>query len=510
MLKDLLAIEVLTFVALTAFYFVLTSKARAQLGLGPVFVAVLMPAAGFLLPSVWLVYVACIAAVPLAVRNRNQILPLYLFSLFILPDLGLPEALGTLKLSSLNTSTCFAVGALIAAFWRGGLRGKPSMLDLPAAVLLAVLVFMASRSTSATNVLRELLDHVLYYGVPYILVSRLVRTPADFRRVAVALACAGCLLATLLVAEFVFHWPFFRRMYANVGLDLGSPLAVKFREGNIRATGPFIEATAAAFCLTFALFAATQLRSAFGSKFYHLCVMGLLIVGVIAPQSRGALLGVAVGFAAIFLYRRSQTVIAALLVGAAVLAVFFATVGVEPETKSTTHFHSSETVEYRKRLVARGMEEFNRTPLTGDSLPNMLGRMADLRQGEGIVDFVNTYLWVVLLSGLAGLVPFAAAFGLRLVNLWRVRPRLKRAGFTSQPAAFAFAAFVAPIAMLAFTSFGGRIAIMTFVGFGLGSAVLAAVARGKARGGTILVAVAPGAGARAAQEPQRPRKPSPI
>jgi O-antigen ligase len=492
LLKDLLAIEMLTFVALAGFYFVLTNKARAQLGLGPVFLAILLPPAGFLLPSVWLVYVACIAALPLCVRNRNQIAPLYLFSLFVLPDLGLPQALGTLKLSSVNTSTCFALGALIAAFWRGGLRGKPSILDIPAAVLLTVLVVMNSRSTSATNVLRELLDHVLYFGIPYILLSRLVRTAADFRRIAVALACAGCLLSTLLIAEYIFHWPFFRRMYANVGIDLGSPLAVKFREGNIRATGPFIEATAAAFCLTFAVFATTQLRSAFGSKLYHLAVMGLLIVGVFAPQSRGALLGIAVGFAAIFLYRRSQTVMAALLVGAGVLAVFFVTVGGQPGTSPSAYSKSSETIEYRKRLMTRGMEEFNKSPLTGDSFPNVLENMQDLRQGEGIVDFVNTYLWVALLSGVAGLFFFVTGFGFRLLNLWNVRPRLRKSGLGPAPAAFIFASLAAPVAMLAFTSFGARGAVLIFATFGLSTAVLAAARTGR-RPRAVYLAVRPAA-----------------
>ena len=487
MLKNLLAIEVISFLALAGYYFVLTGKARGQLGLGPPIIALAMPAAGFLLPSIWLIYIACIAAVPLCARNRNQIVPLYLFSLFVMPDLSLPQALGTLKLSSVNTSTCFGLGALIAAFWRGGLRGKPSFFDLPFLAILTVLVVMSSRSTSATNILREILDHTLYFGIPYLVVSRLARTPADFRRIAVALAGAGCLLATLLVAEFVAHWPFFRPMYDNVGLNLGSPLAVKMREGNIRSTGPFIEATAAAFCLTFAVIAASQIRSAFSTKLFHVGVMLLLVAGVIAPQSRGALLGLTVGFAAMYLYRRSQTVIATLLLGAAVLAAFFATVLFQSDANTVAYSQSSETVEYRKRLMSRGVEEFSRSPLTGDSYPSVLERMQDLRQGEGIVDFVNTYLWVALLSGLMGLIPFTAAFAMRLVNLWRIRPRLSRAGFNSQPAAFAFATLIAPLTMLIFTSFGGRIAIMTFVGLALGTAMLSAVKRGREKGRMVLI-----------------------
>ena len=220
--------------------------------------------------------------------------------------------------------------------------------------------------------------------------------------------------------------------------------------------------------------------------------MALLIAGVAAPQSRGALLGLAVGFAAIYLYRRSQTVIATLLVGAAVFAAFFVTVGLQPETTAPADLHSSETIEYRKRLMTRGMEEFAKSPLTGDTFPNILSRMQDLRQGEGIVDFVNTYLWVALLSGVLGLLLFLAAFGTRLFHLWTLRPRLRKAGFGPGAAAFVFASLCAPVVMLIFTSFGARIPMLVFATFGLSTALLTAVRKGR-RPREVFVAVGPAA-----------------
>jgi O-antigen ligase len=487
LLKNLLVIEMISCIALFGFYFVLTTKARSRLGTGPIVLALGMPAVGFLMPWVWLTYIACIASIPILARNRRQIAPLYVLSLFILPDLAVPDALGALKLSSIKTSTCFGIGAFIAAVWRGGFNAKTSKFDVPFAVLFAVLIFISGRETSVTNVLREIVDHFIQYAIPYLVISRLVKTPDDFRALAVALGCGGVLLASFLLFEFLFNWPLYRAMYDNAGLNLGSASGVKLREGSIRATGPFIEATAAAFCLTFAVFAASQIRAAFSSRLFHYGVVGLLILGVFPPQSRGALLGLAAGFGAIYLYRRSQTVIAVLLVLVGFLAVFFATVGLEPQSTTASSTDTAATIEYRKRLMSRGMEEFSARPLTGDSYPRVLERMEDLRQGEGIVDFVNTYLWVALLGGLIGLIPFAAAFAARFVSLWQIRARLKRVGFTASPAAFAFASLVAPAAMLAFTSFGGRIAIMTFIALGLSTALISATRRGRVKAGTAVV-----------------------
>jgi O-antigen ligase len=49
-------------------------------------------------------------------------------------------------------------------------------------------------------------------------------------------------------------------------------------------------------------------------------------------------------------------------------------------------------------------------------VPNYLAQMQNLRQGEGIIDLVNTYLVVALNSGVAGLV---LVFTPYVVTLWR-------------------------------------------------------------------------------------------
>jgi O-antigen ligase len=72
-------------------------------------------------------------------------------------------------------------------------------------------------------------------------------------------------------------------------------------------------------------------------------------------------------------------------------------------------FGSVETgnIEYRQRLLESAMQLVWRNPVLGSS--DYLDRLAEmgLVQGQGIVDLVNTYVQVVLRSGLVGLALFA-------------------------------------------------------------------------------------------------------
>ena len=65
------------------------------------------------------------------------------------------------------------------------------------------------------------------------------------------------------------------------------------------------------------------------------------------------------------------------------------------------------SVDYRQQLAERSWELIQSHPFLGD--PLVKTKMEDLRQGEGIIDFVNTYAEVTLFYGSIGLVVFLAA-----------------------------------------------------------------------------------------------------
>jgi O-antigen ligase len=73
--------------------------------------------------------------------------------------------------------------------------------------------------------------------------------------------------------------------------------------------------------------------------------------------------------------------------------------------------------DYRQDLFSRGMEEAYKHPLIGQSVPDVMASLIDLKQGEGIIDFVNTYLFILLTTGFIGLVAFVTAIFTSIIHL---------------------------------------------------------------------------------------------
>jgi O-antigen ligase len=71
---------------------------------------------------------------------------------------------------------------------------------------------------------------------------------------------------------------------------------------------------------------------------------------------------------------------------------------------------------YRYRLAERGWELVLAHPFFGDQFP--WPEMEDLRQGEGIIDLVNTYLGVALNYGLIGLFCFLSFILLGMTTVY--------------------------------------------------------------------------------------------
>jgi O-antigen ligase len=82
---------------------------------------------------------------------------------------------------------------------------------------------------------------------------------------------------------------------------------------------------------------------------------------------------------------------------------------------------STETVDYRQRLLEVSLSVLSQSPLFGE--PRFYGVAAaqELRQGEGIIDVVNSYLGIAIGSGLVGLSLFVGFFASAIVLVWRSR-----------------------------------------------------------------------------------------
>ena len=111
--------------------------------------------------------------------------------------------------------------------------------------------------------------------------------------------------------------------------------------------------------------------------------------------------------------------------------------------------------DYRGALLERGLQEASKHMWLGTGMGNVTANLMDMVQGQGIIDFVNTYLWIYLVSGLIGLVSTVGLMVWVIIKLAAVRTRGDAERRSAR--AFILVSFIVMIVELSFMSVIGCI-----------------------------------------------------
>lgn len=443
--------------------------------------AIGMPMLAWWLPSIWALYAIMLLWVPLVAGRITFVVPLYLYGLLLLPGLDSTVALASVKLLDFSVHDALGLGAAYAVFQNTGKAKPRPSLDMPAVAVMLMLAAALSRNTSITNFLRVTINVVFDLGLPYYIVSRGIRTMEELRMALVWLGCGAATLAAILCYETWKSWPIYNQLYDLYHLP--TLLLVKARAGYLRAGGPFVEPTSIAMVMATCILALSLSRDYFRSNSRYALVFALVLIGMAAPQSRGAWIGlsIAIALSLAFQGRYARLLQAGCAIGVTG-ALLFLLARVSPSVSETLGLSggASASANYRHLLFDRGMEEFLRSPIVGYSMPEITARLSDIRQGEGIVDFVNTYIWLLLISGVVGTALFLGTFLYFMLQALKYRRPVADLPGNVAAAAFVFVGLAMPMEMLFFTSFGGRPAFFIFVLFGFAVA-LANIREGRRR-----------------------------
>ncbi|WP_337192503.1 O-antigen ligase family protein [Novosphingobium silvae] len=456
------------------FVWALRAPLRRDMATRAVAMAFFMPVTAWMLPNIWLVYLVMLAWVPLFAGRLERVAGIYLFSLLLLPGLDMTFEFGGTRLFDFGVHDALAIGSALLVL-RDPRRCRISGADdRRVSLLLVVLVFGLARETSFTHFMRTAINVALDYGLPYFILSRSLPVVEAMRSALRWLACAGAAIAPVLVFEVSQTWPIYNELYWRHNVPM--LLIVKMRGAMLRAGGPFNEPTSMALVLAMCAFALWLLRDDFRTRARHALLFAVTFAGLSSPQSRNAWvgLGLAIALADIFVDRWSALLHKLVPTAAAItMVVFVASSSPDWSESLGLSGQGSDTAEYRRNLLQRGSEEFWKSPIIGYSSAQLESRLNDMRQGEGIIDYVNSYLWFGLVAGLPGLLVFVANLFSPLAMLWSRRWTLVEIDAYA-PAAFVFGC-VAMLGMtLVFTSFGLRPSLLAFGFFGFAAALRAA------------------------------------
>jgi hypothetical protein len=378
--------------------------------------------AAFLAHNFWLysLIVAAMVAV-YGLRDRNPI-ALYVVLLFTVPPFGVQiPGFGLINyVFELNHIRLLNLTLLLAVLMRSepdparkGLRGAG-----PAAAFLlgylGLLVALTTILSSFTDTMRAVFMLAVDIWLPFYVGYRTLRNRAALKDVAAAFVLAGAVLAAIALFEFGKGW----LLYASLEQALNVPWSmgnyVMRGEGALRAMASSGHPIVLGYVLVIALACSVMLAPRITPPWIRWALFGLLGAGLAVSLSRGPWLGAALML--LIALGIGPGAASRLFKGSLIVAAVSGLVLVSPwgghvvDLLPFVGTINAETVEYRTRLFEVSMSVLANSPFFGawDYMLNPV--MEEMRQGEGIIDMVNTYLGVAMSTGLVGLSLFTGVF----------------------------------------------------------------------------------------------------
>jgi O-antigen ligase len=397
-----------------------------------------LTAVGFLSPNFWLYALIGIPIMVAAGRKDSNPTALYLMLLHVIPPISLPvPMIGVPYLFYIDNYLLLSF-CIMAPAARRIMQSKNEQLlrglhftdvCLLAYGLLTAVLYVhteipgsggAIYPGSVTESLRRAFVFFFAIYVPCFTISR-----GNFNRKVlldtIATYCMICaVLALVAVFESARHWLLYGEIAGRWGSAVnGTPYLA--RGSSLRAMASSGHSMALGHLLAIAFGLSLYVQSRLQSTKQRLAVTVLFWAGLMAAYARGAWIGAVLAFFLFAMLRPnpfSKLFKAGMGAGIAAFAVFLSPLG--DKITSVLPFLGghvdSFNVLYRQRLWDRSWEVIQGSPVWGDQSAFL--KMQDLRQGEGIIDLVNSYVQILLDNGFVGLSLILAFILIPLLRAW--------------------------------------------------------------------------------------------
>lgn len=304
-------------------------------------------------------------------------------------------------------------------FRRRDTRGNPfRTVDILLIAYYALVVIMLAPTVSNTGLVRLIFERFVDIFVPYYVATRSLRSIADVRFVATYLLIGCVFVSAVGLAETATqHYLYSPLQYIyNVKWQLTHTL---LRGGLLRVQATTQEPIVLGFVLTIGIGLWTWLCDKAWLRPRNLAIFLMLGLALVSTWSRGPWLGAAVMAVSILVLklkmpRAYATGLLACFAGILVLKITGADAAVYDAFKQALGGSEEDfgTIDYRRRLLDASLGLIAQSPWLG--VANYGAYLQEFRQGEGIIDLVNSYLIITLNTGLVGLtlylLPQAIAF----------------------------------------------------------------------------------------------------
>lgn len=294
-----------------------------------------------------------------------------------------------------------------------------SLTDIFLLCYLIVGLALQAQVDTTTNVFRTCFYHFVDIFLPYYVISRGLQKISSIKEFCASLVMGATPLAVIGFFEFVKHWLLYSQLDNMLGVSwgLGNYLP---RDGFVRAIASFGHPIVMGYVMSISIGLYLFVSSNIANKTHRRLLGGTLVLGLIAPLSRGPWVGAA-ALIAIFIALGPNPIkatIKAIALGAVTSLTLLATPYHDRVIDLLPFIGTVETnnIDFREKLFDNSMIVIARNPLFGSFDAMSSPEMEELR-AQGIIDVVNSYIGITLSGGIVSLSLFLGFFFSALFGL---------------------------------------------------------------------------------------------
>jgi len=411
------------------------------------------------------------------VPNKNRLI-YYCLLLPLLPYLkaAIP-GFGSSNLIYITYPRVILFSLLIPLTMSGGNKTKSIFSISSDKYIVLYLVMISSlefRDVTFTAGMRTSFYFFIDYFIPYFAITRYITNIKEFYIICFSLLVPFVAISFLSIYEAVSSWHLLADLESIFDMKK-SISSYKRRDGMLRASFSFQGSIVLGYMLMISIGLFASISGVIVKSRGMYIVIGVLICGLISSLSRGPWVGGVLLFIIFFITGREKIKLLQKLIFAVILiipVVIFHPSGekiinlIPFLDNSSDSAHS--TIDYRERLFENSMIIIERYPYFGSTNYLKTKEMEELRQGEGIIDIVNSYLRIALNYGYIGLSAFILIYASLLIQLYKIIRKAKNSkDIYIISARGLFATMVSMLLVIGTVSSNGRIPILYFIFAGL-------------------------------------------
>ncbi|GJL94257.1 MAG: hypothetical protein DHS20C05_06620 [Hyphococcus sp.] len=379
----------------------------------------------YFIDNYWLFVVLTMSIVFFFARSEPQKPAIFALMFASIPTLGasIPGFAGINRFIEVNPQLAIAAVVLIPMMLVRKHMTKIARVgnstDTIFLLFLILTLSLSIRAPSFTHMLRIIIQDFLTLAPLYYVFSRFPKSFEDIRIISAAFILPALVLSVITILEMVLNQHYYTTISSNWFGSL--PFSFSYRSGFLRGYASALNPITWGFIAMCAIGVGFATLNDHVSKLHRLAAFTVLTGGLIACLSRGPWVGAIAVFMVYLLIspnagkRITQAVVTGgIVVLLSLLTPFGNTV---IDLMPVVGTQESGTIDYRQDLLSAAWVVMLENPLFGSSDFLEHSGLESMRQGQGIIDIVNTYLQVGLKSGLVGVSLFTMLFLSTLLSL---------------------------------------------------------------------------------------------